>query len=263
MADDDKFDDKHRDDDDFEDARDDELEDADREEDFLDDDEDDDEYDDEYGDDEAFDDEDDEYDEDNEDDEDLEQEFADLQDELAAYDDDLPGIYDAVDELSLLKDVYYIWILWADMHIHIIDPYVAPAFPPKVIPPGTDNEGNPEHRYKIYDFGDHFSTSVGEELINGTRATGKYLNTIEEMVRLTTERAKAIQAEDGETGEGGEEPEIRLAFAGHEIGQRKAFKECIMSQENIVVTNFEPGEWGEQQLRNMEYLAERGFLPGV
>lgn len=192
----------------------------------------------------------------------LEEEFATLQTEIS---DIEVGGYDVFDEILLLKDVYYLWILWADFHVYITSPYFPPKFPATIIEPEYDEKTKRyEYVYPIFDYGDRFSASVGEDLIESTRATGKYLSTIEKMMRLMIERAKSVEEEEeGGAGEEGAEIEIRIAFAGHEIGQRKAFKISVTSNENIVVTNFDPGEWGERQLRTMEHLADRGYLPGL
>lgn len=187
---------------------------------------------------------------------DLEAAFSDIQDDIAELSDAIDDSgYDLFDEVSMLNDVYYIHALWADMHVHLITPYFEPAYPPKIIEPGVDSNGSPEHVYAIFDYGDRFSTSV-DDIVNATRSTGKYLNTIDKMIQIVIERCKA--ADDWDDSD--DKMEMRVAFEGHEIGQRKAFNDCIMSQENIVVTNFEPGEWGERQIRTMEHRAEKGFL---
>lgn len=166
-------------------------------------------------------------------------------------------------DVTLMQNVYYLWLLWIDFHLYINSPYVPPQYPPKVIKPGMESEeGETEHVYPIFDYGDHFSTSVGDSLAKGSRATGRMLNTILKMMRLLIKRVKEVDDQSG-TETGGDEMAIRVAFDGHEIAQRMAFKQCVMHEMNILVTNFDPGEWGERQLRTMEHLADRGYLPGV
>lgn len=165
-------------------------------------------------------------------------------------------------DMDLMQNVYYLWLLWIDFHLFINSPYIPPQYPPKVIKPGDFSENSNEHVYTIYDYGDHFSTSVGDSLAKGSRSTGKMLNTILKMMRLLVKRVKEVDPEAG-TDAAGDEMAIRVAFDGHEIAQRMAFKQCVMHDMNILVTNFDPGEWGERQLRTMEHLAEKGFLPGV
>jgi hypothetical protein len=170
---------------------------------------------------------------------------------------------DEMADMTLMQNVYYIWLLWVDFHIFINQPYVPPQYPPKVILPGKDPKtGQSEYVYSIFDFGDHFSTSVGENLARGTRSTGQLLNTIYKIISLVITRVQSIDVDAGGE-EGGDGKAIRVAFDGHEIGQRMAFKQCVMNEKNILVTNFDPGDWGERQLRTMEVLAEKGYLPGL
>ena len=53
--------------------------------------------------------------------------------------------------------------------------------------------------------------------------------------------------------------EIRVAFYGHELAQRKAFESILNLQENVVVTNFDPGEWGERYMNTVLTMVEQGY----
>ena len=182
-------------------------------------------------------------------DEEMESDYEDLQVEIGQAFEGVRDVEAAYD-IDLMQNIYYIWLLWIDFHLYINSPYVPPTYPPKVIKSGELSENENEQVYTIYDYGDHFSTSVGDSLAKGTRATGKMLNTVIKMMRLMIERVKEVDQEVGQ-GEAGDEMAIRVAFDGHEIAQRMAFKQCVMHDMNILVTNFDPGEWGERQLRTI------------
>lgn len=170
------------------------------------------------------------------------------------------GSYNIIDDITLMNAIYYIWAHWIDFHIYVLSPILEPQLPAIIIPPGTDPKTKkPEHVYPIFDYGNRLSASVGPHLASGTRSTGKMLNTVKKMIKLLLEKVKegtGVQELTPET-------EIQLAFDGHELSQRMAFKDCIMRPEHLVITNFEPGAWGELQLRTMEELARKGYLPGM
>ncbi len=193
---------------------------------------------------------------DNESTSDLEKEFAALTAQMTSSSPE-EG-FDMTDDVALMNAIYYIWAHWIDFHIYILTPLIQPALPPKMILPGIDQKTKqPEFVYPIFDYGNRLSASVGAELPKGTRATGKMLKTVKKMIQLLLLKVKEVTGEDpGET-------EIQLAFDGHELSQRMAFKDCIMRPEHLVITNFEPAEWGERQLRTMEELARKGYLPGM
>ena len=79
----------------------------------------------------------------------------------------------------------------------------------------------------------------------------KLFYTIEKMIFLLVERLK----------EGGtdKETEVEVAFDGHEVAQRKCFDSVINLNYNVVVTNFDPGLWGERYLATTKRLAELGY----
>jgi hypothetical protein len=53
--------------------------------------------------------------------------------------------------------------------------------------------------------------------------------------------------------------EVEVAFDGHELPQRKCFDSIINLSYNVVVTNFDPGAWGEKYLASTKSLADLGF----
>ena len=55
------------------------------------------------------------------------------------------------------------------------------------------------------------------------------------------------------------EAEVQIAFGGHELAQRKGFESVINLVHNVVVTNFEPGRWGERYLEIVKRLSEKGY----
>ena len=82
----------------------------------------------------------------------------------------------------------------------------------------------------------------------------KLFFTIEKMINILISRLKS--------GGVSQETEVQVAFGGHEIAQRKAFESIINLSYNVVVTNFEPGEWGERYLENVKRMASKyGYPP--
>jgi hypothetical protein len=79
----------------------------------------------------------------------------------------------------------------------------------------------------------------------------KLYYTIEKMIFLLTERLK--------TGGISVETEVQIAFGGHELAQRKTFESVINLPYNVVVTNFDPGVWGEKYLQTVKRLADKGY----
>ncbi len=75
--------------------------------------------------------------------------------------------------------------------------------------------------------------------------------TIEKMIFLLVERLKSSGI--------GENTEVQVSFAGHELCQRKAFESIINLSYNIIVTNFDPGVWGEKYLETVKKMAEKGY----
>ena len=79
----------------------------------------------------------------------------------------------------------------------------------------------------------------------------KLFYTIEKIIFMLVERLK--------TGGTSAETEVQVAFGGHELAQRKGFESIINLSYNVVVTNFDPGPWGERYLQVVKRLAEKGY----
>lgn len=147
--------------------------------------------------------------------------------------------------------VYHLWRNWADFHIYVIDP-VIPAKPVEIIQAEMLDNGELEHVYSIHDEGYHLGTSKAEDMFSSGMSMCRLYYTIEKMINVLVERLNA-DGIDSET-------EVRVAFSGHELGQRKAFEVIInLDKMNLVVTNFDPGSWGEKYLKMVKDLAEKGY----
>lgn len=158
-------------------------------------------------------------------------------------------------EYDLLSPVEILNILWwrhADFHIYVMTPIVTRYDEPKIIMPEKlpDTDAY-EFVYPIVDFGDQLSTSKGEEGCASGFSMCKLYFTIEKMIAILIERLK----------EGGtdEKTEIQVALGGYEFAQRKGFESIINLKYNVVVTNFDPSEWGESYLRNVKEISNQGY----
>ncbi len=161
---------------------------------------------------------------------------------------DLAGI----DPMAQIEMVYQLWWRWADFHLFVTTPVIQPFRPPHLIPPAHVEENDDyEFVYPIVDYGDRFSTSKGLEIYSTGLSMCKLFCTIEKMINLLIERLKSggVQAET----------EVQVAFAGHELAQRKGFESVINLSYNVVVTNFDPGVWGERYLQTVKRLADKGY----
>ncbi len=156
------------------------------------------------------------------------------------------------DPLMLVEKVYQLWWHWADFHLFIITPSIDVIAPPLMILPAplTDTEGV-EFVYPIQDRGYCLSTSKASDMYSGGMSMCKLHYTIEKMIFLLVERLK--------TGGVSSETEVQIAFGGHELAQRKAFEIIINLHYNVVVTNFDPGTWGEHYLQTVKRLADKGY----
>lgn len=157
--------------------------------------------------------------------------------------------------VTLVERVYQIWWHWADFHLYISSPHIERISPPIIIEPemipGTNEL---EFVYNIHDSGYKLSTSKSEDMMSAGMSMCKLFFTIEKMIDLLISRLKS--------GGIGTETEVQVAFGGHELAQRKAFESIINLSYNVVVTNFEPGEWGERYLENVKRMAEKyGYPP--
>lgn len=148
--------------------------------------------------------------------------------------------------------LYYLWMTWADFHLSVTWPMIEPIHPPIVHEPKLHEDGSPELVYPIMDVGYRLSTSRAAEGLDHGYCLQKYYNTIDKMILLLLQRLK--------TGGHTPEEEVRVAFAGFELGQRKAFESILnLENENIIVVNYDPGEWGERYMKNILTLVEHGY----
>lgn len=164
---------------------------------------------------------------------------------------ELQMLADLDDPMTLVERVYDLWAKWGDFHIHIISPHQK-AEPPKIISaeliPGTQEY---EFVYPIISYNDTFSTSKAQDMFSAGRSMCKLYYTIEKMIAILVEHLKANHVASDQ--------EVQIAFRGHELAQRKAFESVINLSYNIVVTNFDPGVWGENYLKIAKNIADKGF----
>lgn len=159
------------------------------------------------------------------------------------------------DPVMLLQRVYKLWWHWADLTIFIVHPTIPVIFPPVIwLPEEISGTTEQEFVYPIHDHGYKLCTSKAEEMFTAGDSMCKLFYTIEKMVTLLIDRLES----SGETGTD-METEVQVAFAGHELSQRKAFESIINLKQNVVVTNFEPGSWGDRYLETIKKLADRGY----
>ena len=159
------------------------------------------------------------------------------------------------EEFDFLSPAEMVAILsWrlADFHIYVTSPTLAYLSPPElVLPEQLPDSDAFEFVYPILDYGNQLSTSKGEDGFAAGFSMCKLYFTIEKMVAMLIERLK-----DGGTDE---KTEVQIALGGHEFAQRKGFESIINLKYNVVVTNFDPGKWGEQYLQNVKQLSEQGY----
>lgn len=154
--------------------------------------------------------------------------------------------------VNLVEWVYLIWWLRADFHLYIISPHVDLISPPIVIKPEMiPGSSEYESVYPIHDYGSILSTSKGEEMFSAGMSMRKLYYTIEKMVAILVDRLKA--------GGTDMETEVQVAFGGHQLAWRKAFESIINLSYNVVVTNFDPGEWGERYLQIVKRISDMGY----
>ena len=196
------------------------------------------------------------------DNEDIKQGLENLQEQIS------DQIEKSQDELFLEQVAYeesieYLRKLWADFHLYIIKPYIAPSSEVSIILPKQEDTGN---LCTIFDYGDLLSSSRADDMIIGDASTAKLMNTIEKMIRLSLKRILAQLEEDGDAGSSGSgegAPVIEVAFRGHELAKRKAFEVFMGLQQRVDVINYEPVAWGERRLNGLEAQVEHGFEPNI
>lgn len=159
---------------------------------------------------------------------------------------------DLNDPATLMQRVHQMWWHWADFHIYIVSPQIEIINPPIIIPaepiPGSTEY---EFVYTIHDFGNKLSTSKAEDMYSAGMSMYKLYQTIEKMVALVIERLERSGV--------GPADEAQVAFEGHQLPQRKAFESIINLTYNLVVTNFDPGYWGENYLQTVKRVADKGY----
>lgn len=144
---------------------------------------------------------------------------------------------------------------WANFELEITDPWIEPINPPLVIEPELI-DGEYEFVYSIHDHGNKLSVSKSEDMFSAGMSMCKLYYTIEKIIYLLIERLKSGGV-DSET-------EVRVDLNGNILAVRKGFEAIINLDYNVVVSNFEPGEWGERFLVIMKNISEKyGFLPGA
>lgn len=156
------------------------------------------------------------------------------------------------DPIALVEKVYQLWWNWADFQLFIINPTIEVISPPLLIPPEPLPDSHElEFVFNIYDHGYKLCTSKGAEMYSAGMSMCKLYYTIEKMIFILVERLKS--------GGVGTDTEVQVAFGGHELAQRKGFESIINLSYNVVVTNFDPGTWGEKYLQIVKRLADKGY----
>lgn len=156
------------------------------------------------------------------------------------------------DPVMLIEQVYQLWWRWSNFELFIITPTIHAIDPPLVINPEPIQGANElEFVYAIHDHGFKLATSKSPDMYTAGMSNCKLYYTIEKMIYLLIERLKS--------GGISQETEVQVAFGGHELAQRKAFESIINLSYNVVVTNFDPGTWGERYLQSVKRLADKGY----
>lgn len=159
------------------------------------------------------------------------------------------------DPVLLVEHVYQIWWHWADFHLYVLTPHIERVSPPIILEPESLPDSNElEFVYPIHDAGYRLSTSKSKDFLSAGMSMCRLFFTIEKMINILISRLES----EGTTAQ----TEVQVAFGGHEIAQRKAFESIINLSYNVVVTNFDPGAWGERYLATVKRMAkEYGYPP--
>ncbi|MCX7116257.1 MAG: virulence factor [Gammaproteobacteria bacterium] len=156
------------------------------------------------------------------------------------------------DAIPIAQAVYQLWQGWGDFELTVLHP-VLPQFDPPIIHHPEPIPDTTEHEfvYPIHDFGYRFLTSKQDDLFSSGKSMCKLYYTIEKIIAILVERL-STEGIDIET-------EVQVAFGGHELPQRKGFEIIINLKNNMVVTNFDPGSWGERYLKVVKNLSDLGY----
>src|SRR3990167_8203383 len=174
-------------------------------------------------------------------------------DESQDYDEDLFKIPDDIEMFDEIAGIYQIWGNWAYFELTILIPHLSENIPVKIIQPELiPNTADHEFVYPIFDYGNRLSASKGSEMYSVGMSMCKFYYTIEKMIAILIEKIVAGGITDTDM-------ECQVAFDGHQLGQRKAFESIINLNYNVVVSNFDPGEWGEKYLASIKLLAEKDY----
>ncbi len=137
-------------------------------------------------------------------------------------------------DIETRKNTYLLLRLWASLSIFILDPYTPPKRLPEKEEDGEGGEGAAalkpeghiyadiitlENGWKIFDYGDCYATSRGENYDSMT--TGDYIVTVKEMVKKLKERGVT-----------------RVALDGLDVGVFVSWFEC--ERNDIQVANYTP-----------------------
>ena len=159
------------------------------------------------------------------------------------FDELLFAVDDDIDLLGQITGVYQIWSNWAYFELSVIDPEISASDVVTIVPPETIHGSNElEFVYPIFDYGNRLSTSKASEMYSVGSSMCKLYYTIEKMIAILLARLK-------DSGVDSPEIESQVSFDGHQFAQRKAFESIINLNHNVVVTNFDPGAWGEKYLQ--------------
>lgn len=163
------------------------------------------------------------------------------------------------DPIALVQRVHQLWWRWADFGLFVVHPALDVITPPRIIPPmKLADSDESEFVYPIHDYGYKLMTSKGSEMYSAGLSMCRLYFTIEKMIYLLIERLKSESGEE-EDGKTALDAEVQIAFSGFDGAQRKAFESVINLPYNVIVTNFEPGEWGERYLEIVKRLADKGY----
>jgi len=145
-----------------------------------------------------------------------------------------------LDNADLTYYVAYLYMLWAEFHIYILEPFAGGESgssdgTAKIIP--LDNGR------KIFDYGYALSTSVGEDY--SSYCQGKLYETIQEMIAILAKRGAK-----------------KISLIGHSLAMRVAWVECVEHQ--IEIANYEPSDMDfriRERLRTIKEKAKK-LKPG-
>ncbi|MDP3560375.1 MAG: hypothetical protein Q8R79_08535, partial [Legionellaceae bacterium] len=143
---------------------------------------------------------------------------------------------------------------WDSVLLFVVSPTLPPNKPPVIHQPETLEEGT-EFVYPIVDFGFAYGTSKAGAFAAEAGGQNKLHWTIEKIITLLDEKLSALGLPA--------DAEIRVSLAGTESALRKIFESIINLRGNIVITNYDPGAWGDNYLRVVEKMVQEnlGYPP--